>query len=238
MSLFSAKKFAIMGCLLATVAHAHPSSDTTDIKHVVLNDMEVRAQAGKPVYRATTTLEWEIVHIKANLQFRFAEKTALVNECITTHPWCYATDCLVLDAPGVQVKGAKVLNGNTLKYTTEGDKLIVRLGKSYRMTDTLRLVLDYVAQPYSTPVNGSKAITEDRGLYFINTEGRNPYWPKQIWTQGETEANSHWLVCIDKPNCRFTTELALVVPDSLTTLSNGTLTSQKKSAGGLRTDTW
>ncbi|RYE23027.1 MAG: hypothetical protein EOP51_11705, partial [Sphingobacteriales bacterium] len=74
-------------------------------------------------------------------------------------------------------------------------------------------------------------------LYFINTDYGIPNKPAQIWTQGETEANSHWMPTIDKPNTRFTTQIELTVPDSFKTLSNGELIKQTHN-GNLRTDVW
>ena len=42
-------------------------------------------------------------------------------------------------------------------------------------------------------VKGSAAITDAKGLYFINPTGEEKDKPTQIWTQGETEAN----ICLD-----------------------------------------
>ena len=82
--------------------------------------------------------------------------------------------------------------------------------------------------PYKGTVGGSAAISEDRGLYFINTDNSIPGKPVQIWTQGETESNSHWVPTFDKPNERFTTQIELTVPDSFITLSNGELVDKNK----------
>ena len=62
--------------------------------------------------------------------------------------------------------------------------------------------------------------------------------PSQIWTQGETEANSVWMVTIDKPNQKTTQELYMTVPAKYVTLSNGLLKSQKNNPDGTRTDYW
>src|SRR5204862_4890964 len=94
------------------------------------------------------------------------------------------------------------------------------------------------AKPDEVPNKGSAAIKEAKGLYFINPRGEDQDNPTQIWTQGETEANSVWLPTIDKPNQKMTDEIAMTVPDKYVTLSNGLLTGQKKNADGTRTDTW
>ena len=94
--------------------------------------------------------------------------------------------------------------------------------------------------PYAQLAGGSAAITEDRGLYFINTDLAIPNKPAQIWTQGETESNSHWLPTIDKPNTRFKLQLELDVPDTMQTLSNGYLSSSiiDSKHAGMRKDIW
>src|SRR4029078_6149708 len=68
--------------------------------------------------------------------------------------------------------------------------------------------------------------------------GEDKTKPTEIWTQGETEANSVWLPTIDKHNQKMTDEIAMTVPAKYVTLSNGKLVGQKKNADGTRTDTW
>lgn len=77
-------------------------------------------------------------------------------------------------------------------------------------------------------VKGSAAINDAKGLYFINPKGEDKGKPPRFWTQGETEANSVWMVTIDKPNQKTTEEIYMTVPDKYVTLSNGLLKSQKK----------
>ena len=68
--------------------------------------------------------------------------------------------------------------------------------------------------------------------------GQEPNKPRQIWTQGETEANSVWFPTIDKPNQKMTQEIYITVEDKFTTLSNGTLQYSRKNPDGTRTDYW
>lgn len=62
------------------------------------------------------------------------------------------------------------------------------------------MYFEYTSKPDEVEQTGSAAITEAKGLYFINPRGEEPEKPTQIWTQGETEANSVWMITIDKPN--------------------------------------
>jgi aminopeptidase N len=98
--------------------------------------------------------------------------------------------------------------------------------------------IDYTAKPDEFKGQGSAAITDAKGLYFINPRGEEKDKPTQIWTQGETEASSVWFPTIDKPNQKTTQEMYMTVPDKYVTLSNGKLVSQKKNADGTRVDYW
>ena len=92
-------------------------------------------------------------------------------------------------------------------------------------------------KPEKVKDKGSQAITDAKGLYFINAEGIDKNKPTQIWTQGETEANSAWFPTIDAPNQKTSQEIYITVPNQYKTLSNGTLISQTNT-GENRTDYW
>jgi len=82
------------------------------------------------------------------------------------------------------------------------------------------------------------AISDDKGLYFINPTGSDPTKMPQIWTQGETESSSCWFPTIDKSEQKTTDEISMTVPAKYVSLSNGRLASQKVNGDGTRTDTW
>ncbi|MFM9481371.1 hypothetical protein, partial [Streptomyces scabiei] len=85
---------------------------------------------------------------------------------------------------------------------------------------------------------GSAAITDAKGLYFINPKGEEKDKPTQIWTQGETEASSVWIPTIDKTNQKTTQEFNLTFPNKYVSLSNGKLVKQTINKDGTRTDSW
>ena len=212
----------------------------TDTSHVTLDTLEVSAPAGAPLYQPSSPIVWEIKNTRVALNFNWKEKTADAREWIKLHPYFYPTDTIVLDAKGMRIDSVE-LAGKTptkLKYTYADNKLTIHFGHTYKSSDTITLYLKYTAMPYATASGGSAAITDDRGLYFINTDYSVPHKPSEIWTQGETEANSHWMITVDKPNTKFTTQIELTVPDSLVTLGNGSLIKQTKGAKGMRTDVW
>ena len=114
---------------------------------------------------------------------------------------------------------------------------------SYNWTKCIKeaksiIYINYTSKPNELTVEGSAAITNAKGLYFINPTGEDKDKPVQIWTQGETESNSVWMPTIDKPNQKSTEEIYMTVPAKYVTLSNGKLISQKKNPDDTRTDYW
>ncbi len=230
-----------LSVLLAAILIAQNTYAQKDTAQVTLDTLSVTAPAGAPPYRASASRAWEIRNTRVALNFDWKGKTAAAREWVKLRPYFYATDTLQLDAKGMRIDSVMQVTkkGNVkLDYTYANDALKIRFGQQYKMTDTIELYFRYTSMPYASQNGGSGAITDDRGLYFINTDYSVPHKPSQIWTQGESESNSHWMITIDKPNTRFTTQIELTVPDSMTTLSNGALTKQLKEKNGLRTDIW
>jgi aminopeptidase N len=130
------------------------------------------------------------------------------------------------------------MNQKPLSFSYDDNlKLIIQLPKIYQKDEEFTIYIKYTAQPEKVYQKGSSAITDAKGLYFINPDGLNKTKPKQIWTQGETEASSCWFPTIDAPNQKTTQEIYITVPNEYVTLSNGTLVNQTKK-GNLRTDYW
>lgn len=189
-------------------------------------------------YRASATQYWLMQHTRVALSFDYARREAVGEAWLTLQPYFYPTDSVVLDAKSMQIHDVTLAKEQKkLDYSYDGTTLKIKLGRRYTQLEQLNLHIRYTAQPYALSAGGSAAITQDRGLYFINHNGAVPGKPVQIWTQGETESNSHWMPCIDKPNSRTKFQLELTVPAQYQTLSNGRLlrSVQKDS---LRTDFW
>jgi aminopeptidase N len=195
----------------------------------------------KKIYRASYDRVNNLVHTKLDVRFDYDKSYLYGKEWLTLKPHFYATDSLLLDAKGMDIKEVAMMKGVTktpLKYTYDGMQLNVKLDKTYTRNDSYTIYIDYVSKPNELKVKGSAAITDAKGLYFINPKGEDPGKPTQIWTQGETEGSSVWFVTIDKPNQKTTQEISMTVPAKYVTLSNGLLKSQKKNTDGTRTDYW
>jgi aminopeptidase N len=193
------------------------------------------------IYRGIYPHINDLVHTKLNVRFDYSKSYLYGKAWITLKPHFYPTDSLRLDAKGMDIKEVSVFKGNQripLKYNNDGTTLRIYLDKTYRYTENYTVYIDYTSKPNELKAQGSAAITDAKGLYFINPLGTEKNKPIQIWTQGETESNSAWFPTIDKPDQKCTEEITMTVPAKYVTLSNGRLVSQTKNADGTRTDYW
>ncbi len=211
---------------------------------IVLNasaQSNVGDNSWKNTYRATPTKINDLVHTKLDVRFDYDKSYLYGKASITLHPHFYDTDSLTLDAKGMEIHEVALLAGEkkqSLHYNYDSLKLRIALDRTYRKDENYTVYVSYTSKPNEMKGHGSMAITDDKGLYFINPKGTDKEKPVQIWTQGETEATSVWCPTIDKPNQKTTEEIYMTVPDKYVTLSNGLLISQKKNADGTRTDHW
>ena len=182
-----------------------------------------------------------LIHTKLDVRFDYDKQWLYGKEWVTLHPFVKQTDSVTLDAKGMDIKEVSIIKGNSksgLQYKYDGMQLRIRLDKMYKPAENYTLYLNYISKPNDLKVKGSAAITDARGLYFINPKSEDKTKPTEIWTQGETESNSAWFPTIDKPNQKTTEEIYMTVPAKYVTLSNGLLVSQKKNEDGTRTDYW
>ncbi|MBX7182782.1 MAG: M1 family peptidase, partial [Bacteroidia bacterium] len=207
-----------------------------------IDSLEELVVSGRPAeYRGSAKREFDLIHtrIEANFDWEKAEMNGVA--ILELKPYFYASDKLVLDAKGMEIKEI-ALQGSAgrspLTYTYDKQKIHIQLDKMYKRNESLSVYIKYIAKPEEIEQGGSEAITSDKGLYFINRFGTETNKPKQLWTQGETEASSCWFPTIDKPNERMTQEILITVDTSFVTLSNGVLIYSTENPGGTHTDCW
>ena len=238
------------------VTIAEPAIDLDTIKVIAEEPPK------KKIYQATTTKSSDIIHTKLWVSFDWQKSQLIGKAELKVKPYFYATNMLYLNARGMDIKSVSVskisvtqatgmnkgkkipvyienlvLQSNS-SYKYENDSLKIDLGSVYTKDDTYNVTIEYIAKPNELKKGGSGAITDDKGLYFINPTGSDPDKMPQIWTQGETQSNSAWFPTIDNPTEKMTDEIYITVDDKYTTLSNGLLTDSKKNADGSRTDHW
>lgn len=193
-------------------------------------------------YQGSATMLHRLIHTKLNVSFDWAKSEMPATAELTLNPHFYTTNQLFLDARGMKINEVKMIKVNKseeLAYEYRNDSICITLDKPYSRRDTFVVYIDYIAQPEKLPKGGSSAISSDKGLYFVNADGSDPNKPKQIWTQGETQASSAWFPTIDRPNQKTTQEIYITVDTAFVTLSNGKLVSSIiNNTAGTRTDYW
>ncbi|MFT2007346.1 M1 family aminopeptidase [Pontibacter sp. 13R65] len=195
----------------------------------------------KHSFNPSRTRHHDLLHTKLRLRFDWEKQHVLGLAELTLKPYFYPQQQLVLDAKGFDIHSIHLMkgfDGTPLKYAYDGMKLTVDLGRIFTRDEKYVIEIDYTAKPNELASGGSDAITDDKGLYFINPLGTEPDKPRQIWTQGETEASSAWFPTIDSPNERMTQDIYLTVDTKYTTLSNGSFIYSRQNADGTKTDYW
>lgn len=216
----------------------------------------------KEVYQASNTLVADIIHTKLEVSFNWEKSQLNGKATITARPYFYPTSVMYLNARGMDIKRVAVsleetkvtrkkVKGQDVEmtesffgtqkeavYKYENDSIKINLGRVVNGNELINVYVEYIAKPNELKKGGSSAISDDKGLYFINPKGEDPSKMPQIWTQGETQSNSAWFPTIDSPNEKMTEEIFMTVDNKYTTLSNGLLVDSKKNSDGTRTDHW
>jgi len=209
-----------LGLLLATVSPINKISDKKEIT----------------IYNESSKRTSDLIHSDLAVRFDWKNQHVIGNASLTIKPYFHATNQLSLDAKGFDIHAIS-MNGKNLSYNYDSLSLIIQLDREYNRDEEYIINIDYTAKPNELSVKGSSAISDAKGLYFINPTGIEDK-PQQIWTQGETESSSCWFPTIDRPNERMTQNIAITVKDEFITLSNGLLVKSIKNVDGSRTDFW
>jgi len=249
--LFVASTLVLSSCNLTK-----RSSGNDDLAVINLDTVSAVATTPEPQqYQASATRASDIIHTKLDVSFDWAKQYMYGKATITVKPYFYPSSTLELDAREMEIKEVGLLQkssgGNNagavlntapllnLKYEYKNDVLTIQLDKEYKNTEEYTVFISYVAKPNELKRGGgSAAISDDKGLYFINPDGSDKDKPMQIWTQGEPQATAVWYPTTDRPNERMTQEIFITVDKKYTTLSNGELCFTTDNGDGTRTDYW
>ncbi len=214
---------------LSTVQQYQEESQT------ILRDKEVAISN----YRHSRTRYFDLLHTSLDLSFDYDKEVVFGSATLKMKPYFYDQQQIVLDAKDFDLHSIKLLGEDEkeLNFRYNGEQITVYLPKYYSRKDTLLVSVKYTAKPNENRKVGSAAITDTKGLYFINASGKENK-PIQIWTQGETEHNSKWFPTFDSPNERGTQDIRLTVQEKYRTISNGKLLLSNTNPNGTRTDHW
>ncbi|MEG1200328.1 MAG: M1 family peptidase, partial [Algoriella sp.] len=181
--------------IFASVAHAQVMTSPPSYSENQTNKLDI--------YRAEAERINNLVHTKLDLKFDYQKEEVHGEEWVTLKPHFYATNKLTLDAKAMIIHEVSLVNGTTkkkLNYKYDDLQLNIDLDKTYQKDQQYTLYIKYTARPNEVKQEGSSAISDAKGVYFINSKGDKPNYPTQIWTQGETESSSCWFPTIDKTN--------------------------------------
>jgi aminopeptidase N len=195
----------------------------------------------KQTYRAVATKTNNLKHTKLVASFNYQQSQMNGEVWLKFQPHFYPTKTLVLDAKAMDIKEVALMKGTVkakLAYTYDSLQLHIDLDKTYTAKESYTIYIKYIARPNEFKGQGSEAIRDAKGMYFINPLGTDKDKPTQIWTQGETEASSVWIPTIDRTNQKTTQEFYLTVPSKYVSLSNGLLVKQTDLKNGFREDVW
>jgi aminopeptidase N len=193
------------------------------------------------VYRGSYTKNIDIINTRLDLSFDWDSAHVIGKATIFAKPYFYPSDQLVLNANGFRLNSVSLIKKDDkipLRYIYDGTLLKISLDKSYTRDQNFTIFIDYVAMPNKLKIGEDIASAGDRGIYFINRDGKDKGKPRQIWTQGETECNSNWFPTINGTQEKMTQELNITVPNEFVSLSNGTLEISTLNGDGTRTDSW
>jgi aminopeptidase N len=194
----------------------------------------------KNTYRAAADKINNLIHTKLKVKPNYETRQLLGEEWVTLTPHFYPVNTLTMHARSMNIDNVYLVtaSGNKkLVFEYNSPMLTITLDRTYKAGEKYTLYIPYTANPEKI-ISEEGLMLENKGIYFINADGKTPDKPTQIWTQGETEQASSWFPTIDKTNQRCTQEMYITVPNKYVTLSNGLLKSQVKNADGTRTDYW
>lgn len=198
----------------------------------IIYDYELR-------YRASKTRYFDLIHTKLDLSFDWNKQYVFGIANLTLTPYFYPQSELILDAKGMDIYHILIKKDTSylkVDFDYNGNQLTINFIQEFNKKDTIEIRIHYTAKP--NELNGNDAISEDKGLYFINPLNKEIGKPQQIWTTGQTESNSSWFPTINNPNERCTQEMYITVQSRFKTLSNGIMIYSTDNGNGTKTDYW
>ncbi len=227
-----------LGCKSLQQRHQENSTPLVQIEQQVQEkSIKKETPNQRSKYHASRTILADLIHTKLEVQPVWEKSQLIGKATITAKQHFYPSNQLLLDAKGMEIKSVTE-NGQILNFSYNDTLLSISLSKTYNSKDTFEVVIEYISKPEERSLTSGKAITSDKGLYFINPKGETQNKMPQIWTQGETESNSVWFPTIDSPNAKSSQEIWITVDSKYTTLSNGLLTKTIDNKNGTKTDIW
>ncbi len=210
---------------------------------IVMEELEIvgKINSKKAWPKGSSPRLTDVVHVRLNLNFNTEAATMNGEAELYCTPFFQPIDTVELDAQSFDIYKVSIWDKavwKDIEYKYNGRKLKIALENTKTKRDTFKLLVRYKANPEKVTTEGGSAISDAKGLYFINGKNDPDGFMPQFWTQGEPESNSAWFPIVDKPNEKITHEIAMTVDTSWTTLSNGAIEFTTTNGDGTRTDYW
>ena len=204
---------------------------------------EIKVVGKKLEYKGSALQVFDLIHTKLDVSFSWEDQYLFGIATLTLKPYFYDNNVLELDAKAMEIKQVALRSEDgslkDLKYSYDNKVIKISLDKMYNRNETFDIYIKYISKPNEIEkAEGLRAISDDKGLYFINPLGEDKDKPGQIWTQGEPESNSVWFPTIDKPNERCTQEIAITIENNFIAMSNGYIANNVDNGDGTYTITW
>ncbi len=165
---------------------------------------------------------YHVENYQLRLHFDQGQGEVFGDEVVTLRPFLSHFHKFYLDSSELQIDAVSLQPQHRapvpLKFTASDPRLWITLDRDYDAADAVKVRIVYHGFPRT-------------GLFFVNPTPAYPHWPREIWSQGETEFNHYWFPCWDYPNDMATSETITTVPDDQIVVSNGKLVSVTHSAG-------
>ena len=187
-----------------------------------LAEEEPRVFGAPNVWQWAPSRLYHIDNYKLTLHFDEEKEEVFGNEVIALQPLQRQFRTFYLDSNELSIDSVSLEGTNNtpvaLAFRTDDRHLWITLDRDYDTAPTLRINIKYHGFPRT-------------GLFFVNPNPSYPQWPREVFTQGETEFNQYWFPCWDYPNDMATSEIIATVPEGQVVVSNGKLVREIHSDG-------
>jgi aminopeptidase N len=167
----------------------------------------------------------DVLHLKLDVTPDFVKRTVAGTATLVFKPIAKPLTSLELDAVDLHIEEVTAQGANVAGHEATDEKIVISFKEPVAADAEVSIQIRYHAQPAN-------------GLYFRTTEMGYKPGDTQVWSQGEAELHRFWFPCYDYPNERFTSEVICHAPEGMSVISNGSLVSQQKGAGGLSAWHW
>ncbi|MEY4875188.1 MAG: hypothetical protein RL708_337 [Bacteroidota bacterium] len=233
--------FVLLSIHLFANPHFSELDSAKQIRYVSMDTVRISA-AKQFLYRASSQKINDLIDTKLSVDFDWRQCRLNGKATLKLKPHYYSTDSLTLDAKGFNLNRVALINlkNDTIDvfYLYDSAQIKLKLPKLFLANEEYKIFIDYVAKPNERRPKKGKAIADDKGLYFINADGKDKTKPRQVWTQGEVQASSCWFPTIDQPNQKTTAEIRIKHSMDMVSLSNGEKKFTEINNDSTETDIW